>query len=211
MPTADYLYDKLSQLRPPRRIWSLAELRAGEEVYRELIQWASELGHYDFDVLAHQAPLKVGALLLWLHAEVTRRHGHEGQLWMVLANRQKVPWQDQTWGCLYNPAGNLHASHAKLLERAARMLELRHAFDVEDAHQWFRLIHLQFGFTHEDAKCRLQAWLSGQILPVAVQTLLEERDPGALEFQRMWHRLRQFRLGNVSKTGMKEHLEPPRG
>lgn len=207
MPTADYLYEKLSQLRPHHRPWSLAELRAGEGVYRELIQWAAELGRYDFDFLAHQAPLKAGALLLWLHAEITRRHGHEGQLWMVLANRQKVPWQDQTWGRLYNPAGNLHASHGRLLERAARMLELRHAFDVEDANQWFRLIHLQFGFTHEDAKCRLKAWLSGQILPVAVQTLLHERDPGALEFQRMWHRLRQFRLGNVSKTGMQEHLK----
>ncbi len=87
------------------------------------------------------------------------------------------------------------------------MLELRHAFEVEDAQKWFRLIHLQIGFTNEDAKSRLKDWLSGQVPPVAVQTLLEERDPGALEFQRMWHRLRQFRLGNVSRLGMKEHLK----
>jgi len=207
MPAADYLYDKLSQLRPPCRIWSLAELRAGEGVYRELIQWASELGHYEFDALAHQAPLKAGALLLWLHSEVTRRHGHEGQLWMVLSNRQIVPWREQTWGRLYNPSGNLQATQGRLLEPAARMLELRHAFDVEDAHKWFRLIHLQFGFTHEDAKCRLQAWLSGQVLPVAVQTLLEERDQGAQEFQMMWRKLRQFRLGNVSRRNMEDHLK----
>jgi len=101
MPTADYLYEKLSQLRPHHRPWSLAELRADEGLYRELIQWAAELGHYDFDALAHQAPLKAGALLLWLHAEVTRKFAHEGQLWKVLSNRQVVAWREHTWARLY--------------------------------------------------------------------------------------------------------------
>lgn len=207
MSSVDYLYGKLSALRPFHRTWSLAELRAGESVYREMIEWAGKLGDYEFDVLSNEAPVKAGALLLWLHSEVTRRHGHEGQLWRVLSNRQYVPWREQTWGRLYNASGNIQTSHGRLLESAARILGLRHAFDVEDAHKWFRLIHLQFGFTHEDAKCRLQAWLSGQVLPVAVQTLLEERDQGAHEFQLMWRKLRQFRLGNLSRRNMEDHLK----
>lgn len=43
--------------------------------------------------------------------------------------------------------------------------------------------------------------------PVSVQTLLEGHDPGAMEFQKMWRKLRQFRLGNVSRTNMEQHLK----
>ena len=207
MHSSEELYSKLCQLRPSHRPWSLAELKVGDGVYRELIQWARDLDHYEFDAQSYQQPWRTGALILCLHSEVIRRRGHEGQLWATLSTQEIVPWQSQTWGRLYNPSGNLQISHAQLLEKAARWLELRHAFDVEDAHKWYRLIHLQIGFTHEDAKSRLKDWLSGQAPPVAVQTLLEERDSGALEFQRMWHRLRQYRLGNVSRMGMKEHLK----
>ncbi|MBB5036752.1 hypothetical protein [Prosthecobacter dejongeii] len=202
----EMLYDQILERRPIHRPWSLAEA-CTSCFFVELKQWAESLDVYTFDTLVHQQPLRTGTLLLGLHAEVTRRYGHEGQLWAVLSNRKIVCWQPQTWGRLYNPGGNLQFGHRQLLERTALWLELRHAFDVEDAHKWYRLIHLQIGFTHEDAKSRLKDWLSGQWPPVAVQTLLEERDPGALEFQRMWHRLRQYRLGNVSKAGMKEHLK----
>ncbi|GEP43112.1 hypothetical protein BGE01nite_24030 [Brevifollis gellanilyticus] len=200
------LYDQISERRPFHRPWSLAEV-SSSHFFAELKRWAEGLEVQAFDALAYQQPWRVGALLLCLHAEVIRRNGHEGQLWAVLSNRDIVCWQPQTWGRLYSSNGNLQISHGQLLERAALWLELRHAFDVEDAHKWYRLIHLQIGFTHEDAKSRLKDWLSGQWPPVAVQTLLEERDPGALEFQRMWHRLRQYRLGNVSKPSMKEHLK----
>jgi hypothetical protein len=200
------LYDQISDCRPFHRPWSLAEAGTSR-LFAELKQWAEGLEVHTFDALAYQQPWRTGALLLGLHAEVIRRYGHEGQLWAVLSNRDIVCWQPQTWGRLYSSSGNLQISHGQLLEKAALWLELRHAFDVEDAHKWYRLIHLQIGFTHEDAKSRLKDWLSGQPPPVAVKTLLEERDPGALEFQRMWHRLRQFRLGNVSKAGMKEHLK----
>lgn len=200
------LYGQIFDHRPPHRPWSLAEAGTSR-FFAELKQWAEWLEVHTFDALAHQQPCRVGALLLCIHAEVIRRFGHEGQLWAVLSNRDIVRWQPQTWGRLYNQSGNLQISHGQLLEKAARWLELRHAFDVEDAHKWYRLIHLQFGFTHEDAKSRLKDWLSGQVPPVAVQTLFEDRDPGAMEFQRTWHRLRQYRLGNVSKAGMKEHLK----
>ncbi|MBL9182980.1 MAG: hypothetical protein JNN17_12640 [Verrucomicrobiaceae bacterium] len=200
------LYDQIYEHRPFHRPWSLAEAGTSR-LFAELKQWAEGLEVHTFDALAHQQPWRTGALLLGLHAEVIRRYGHEGQLWAVLSNRDIVRWQPQTWGRLYSSSGSLQGSHGQLLEKAAQWLELRHAFDVEDAHKWYRLIHLQIGFTHEDAMSRLKDWLSGQAPPVAVQTLLEERDPGALEFQRMWHRLRQYRLGNVSKTGIKEHLK----
>lgn len=200
------LYQRITDHRPDHRPWSLVE-SGTSRLFEELKQWAEALEVHAFDAQAHQQPCRTGTLLLCLHAEVIRRHGHEGHLWAVLSNRDIVRWQPQTWGRLYNPNGNLQISHGQLLEKAARWLDLRHAFDVEDAHRWYRLIHLQIGFTHEDAKSRLKDWLSGQVPPVAVQTLLKERDPGALGFQRMWHRLRQFRLGNVSRLGMKEHLK----
>jgi hypothetical protein len=199
-------YDQISERRPFHRPWSLAEAGTSH-FFAELKRWAEGLEVHQFDAMAHQQSWRTGTLLLCLHTEVIRRHGHEGQLWAVLSNRDIVCWQPQTWGRLFSQNGNLQISHGQLLEKAALCLELRHAFDVEDAHKWYRLIHLQFGFTHEDAKSRLKDWLGGQVPPVAVQTLLEARDPGAMEFQRMWHRLRQYRLGNVSKAGMKEHLK----
>lgn len=203
----DQLYQRITDHRPAHRPWSLVE-SGTSRLFEELKQWAEALEVHAFDALAYQQPRRTGALLLCLHAEVIRRHGHERHLWAVLSNRNIVRWQPQTWGRLYNPSGNLQISHGQLLEKAARWLELRQPFDDEEPlKKWYRLIHLQIGFTHEDAKSRLKDWFSSPTRPVAVQTLLEERDSGALEFQRMWHRLRQYRLGNVSKAGMKEHLK----
>lgn len=206
MCNVEDLYRRIVDFRPTHRPWSLAEAGTSS-AFAQLKQWAEGLEAHAFDTLAYQQPNRAGALLLTLHAEVIRRHGRERQLWGVLSDREVVHWQPQTWCKLFDPNGHLQSRHGQLIEKAARWLELRHAFEIEDAHKWYRLIHLQIGFTHEDAKSSLKDWLSGQAPPVAVQTLLEKRDHGALEFQRMWHRLRQFRLGNVSRAGMKEHLK----
>ncbi len=207
MQSTDSLYDQLLARRPPHRPWSLSEVGGGDILFEQLKAWAASLSPYEFDSLAHRAPMKLGAVLLWLHAEVARRFGHEGRLWPILSDRHVVPWAENTWALLYTPDQHLRPSHGELLLGATRMLELRNAFHVEDAQKWFRLICLQFGFTHEDARCRLSAWLSGQMPPVSVQTLLEGHDPGAIEFQKMWRKLRQFRLGNVSRTNMEQHLK----
>lgn len=206
MNAFDYL---ASIIQSGRRIgcqWSLIEVGDSEQEYRELLGWCQSLGPYEFDRLERQQPAMLGALLLWLHAKVMRRYGGDGVLWPVLTDRSIVPWQEHTWGRLYNAGGHLLPSHGRLLKKGVQKLGLRHAFDEEDIHQWYQLIYLQFGFTHDDATKRLSAWLSGQTRPVSVEKLLTARDDGAREFQRMWSKLRQFRLGNVSRHNIEAHL-----
>ncbi len=206
MQDFDSLFSIIQSAWRGGRTWSLSEIGGSEENYRDLMNWCRSLGHYEYDRLASLQSPKLGAVLLWLHAEVMRRHGGEGELWLVLANRSVVPWQDYTWARLYNSGGHLLPSHGKHLEKAVQMLGLRHAFNEPESKRWYQLIYLQFGFTHEDATRRLSAWLSGQAKPVSVEKLLAGHDDGAHEFQRMWSTLRQFKLGNVSRRNMERHL-----
>lgn len=206
MPNFDDLFSAIQSARRAGRLWSLSEIGCSEQRYRELLEWCRSLKHYEFDILAYQRPTMLGAVLLWLHAEVIRRHGSDGVLWPVLTDRSIVPWQEHTWRRLYNSGGHLLPTHGRLLKSGVQMLGLRHAFDEEDIHQWYQLIYLQFGFTHEDARKRLSAWLSGQVRPVSVEKLLTARDEGARGFQKTWSKMRQFRLGNVSRRNMEVHL-----
>lgn len=206
MSAFENLYSLIQARRPGGELWSMAQLRASNDEYEAMLEWARGLGCYDFDALSHRQPAMLGAVLLWLHSEVLRRRGGDGSMWPVLRDRSIVPWQEQTWGRLYPTAGSLLPSHGKLLERAVQWLGLRHAFHDQDVQKWYQLIYLQFGFTHDDANSRLSAWLSGQILPVGVEKLLQASDPGALEFQLLWRKLRQFRLGNISAKNMEAHL-----
>jgi hypothetical protein len=206
MPIFDRLVDRLSSSKPSHSPWSLAQLGDSEIAHKDLHEWASNLSPFEFDDLSRQRPVYLGIILLWMHAEVLRRHGGDRKVWLVLSDRSIVPWREATWGRLYNGGGHLHQSHGNLLERAVQSFVLRHAFDEDDVKKWFQLIYLQFGFTHEDAKRRLSVWLSGQTPPVSVEKLLSASDDGAREFQRMWSKLRQFRLGNVSRRNMEAHL-----
>ncbi len=206
MPIFDRLIDRISASKPHHSAWSLAQLGGSEIAYQDLREWASKLSPYEFDDLSRQRPAHLGIVLLWLHAEVMRRHGGDGQVWPVLTDRSIVLWREHTRQKLYNAAGHLLPSHGKLLEHGVQRFGLRHAFDEDDVQKWYQLIYLQFGFTHEDAKKRLSAWLSGQIRPISVGKLLSASDDGAREFQRMWSKLRQFRLGNVSRQKTGEHL-----
>lgn len=174
--------------------------------YRDLREWASTLSPFEFDDLSQQRPAHLGIVLLWLHGEVTRRHGGDRRVWPVLTDRSIVSWQEQTRQRLYNATGQLLPFHGKLLEGGVQWFGLRHAFDEDDVQKWYQLIYLQFGFTHEDAKKRLSAWLGGQNRPVSVEKLLSASDDGAREFQRMWSKLRQFRLGNISRQKTGDYL-----
>ena len=150
----------------------------------------------DFAVRRHH----LGLVLLWLESEVARRHAGEGSLWPRLSDQNLVPWKDSVHEELFTPARHATPNHKRLLQSTARFFSMRHTFGEEDGQNWYRLIYLQFGFTHDDAVHRLAPWLSGQIRPVSVQKLLDSQDSGALAFQEIWRSLLLFRLGNLGRS-----------
>lgn len=155
----------------------------------------------DHSVRRHQ----LGLVLLWLESEAARRHGGEGALWPILSDEEIVPWDGWVHSELFTATGNPTQTHRDLLRWTAQHYSLRHTFDCEGMN-WYRLIYLQFGFTHDDAVQRLAAWLSGQILPISVQKLLEASDAGAQAFQQVWRSLRMFRLGNLNRAILETRL-----
>lgn len=150
---------------------------------------------------------QLGLVLLWLESESARRHGGDGTLWPILSDKKIVPWNDWVHSQLFNGAGNATSTHRDLLRKAAEHYSLRHTFHEDEGQNWYRLIYLQFGFTHDDAAQRLGPWLSGQALPISVQRLLEANDSGARAFQHVWRSLRMFRLGNLNKEILETRLK----
>lgn len=206
MPTTNELAEHLLQEAPDYVGWSIVESTCSAGCYDELLRWASEcsIQSWMLDVRIHRTQL--GLVLLWLESEVARRHGGEGTLWPILANREIVPWNAWVHGELFLGAGHATQSHRDLLRGAAHHYSLRHTFG-DEGQNWYRLIYLQFGFTHDDAVQRLAPWLSGQILPISVQRLLNAGDSGAQAFQEVWRSLRMFRLGNLNKATLDARLK----
>ena len=207
MPTTAEFADLVLLTAPEHAGWSLVESTKSANCYEELCQWAGRLDYQTWSADFALRKRHLGLVLLWLECEAARRHGGEGKLWPVLSNRQKVPLADYAHTQLFTYEGNATALHRELLRCAAERFSLRHTFDEDDGQNWYRLIYLQFGFTHEDAKQRLPAWLSGQLLPVSVQKLIETRDSGALQFQQIWRSLRMFRLGNLNRAALEARLQ----
>lgn len=193
------LADFLLESSPEHEGWSIVESPNASDQYERLLEWAGEhtLHSWKMDYAIRKRHL--GLVLLWLESEVARRHGGEGSLWPKLSDQNLVPWNDWVYEELFTPGGHATSKHRSLLQHTAEYYSMRHTFGTEDGQNWYRLIYLQFGFTHDDAEHRLAAWLSGQILPVSVQKLLESNDPGALAFQKLWRSLRMFRLGNLAR------------
>jgi hypothetical protein len=204
MPTTRDLAQELLAAAPEHEGWSVVE--ALTDRYEDLLQWVRELDPVDWVVDLKVRNPQLGLVLLWLETEVTRRRGGEGTLWPVLCNREWLPWHPWIFTQLFTEGGHASALHRQLLERAARTYHLRHTFD-DLGQNWYRLIYLQFGFTHADAGQRLAAWLSGQVLPISVQRLLAASDSGAQAFQHLWRSLRMFRLGNLSPATLEARLK----
>ncbi len=203
--TTRALAESLLESAPDHQGWSIVESPNSVGRLHELVAWASQMTcqtwRIDFAIRRYQ----LGLVLLWLHSEVTRRHGGETSLWPTLSNPVLVPWSGPVRAELFvdhHPT----QSHRELLRLAAFHYSLRHTFEEEEANNWFRLVYLQFGFTREDALQRLAPWLSGQIAPISVQKLLQANDSGAIAFQKIWRSLRMFRLGNLSETALKSQL-----
>ena len=203
MPTTNELAEYLLQTAPEHQGWSLVESPNSAGRYEELRQWAQEMTYEAWTANARQRPAYLGLVLLWLESEVARRHGGDATLWPILSNNTIVPWNVWVHSELFNGAGQATQTHQDLLLTAAKYFSLRHTFDEDEGKNWYRLIYLQFGFTHDDAVQRLASWLSGQILPISIQKLLASCDSGAQTFQMVWRSLRMFRLGNL-KQGLLE-------
>lgn len=192
---------------PEHEAWSLIESPNSKEHYLDLLEWAStlQIGRFKTELKILQPQL--GLVLLWLESEVARRQGGEGSLWPILSDQRLVPWNNFVHSELFAGAGHATQTHRDLLRRAAEHYSLRHTFLEEEGQNWYRLIYLQFGFTHDDAVQRLAPWLSGQILPISVQKLLEANDSGAHAFQQVWRSLRMFRLGNLNQAILETRLK----
>ena len=205
MPSTTELAEALLETAPEHNGWSLVESPNSNGRYQDLLAWASGFPVGRFFKESRDLPLQVGLVLLWLESEVARRHGGEGSLWPILSDRQIVQWDEFVHSELFFREGHATQTHRELLRRAAEYYSLRHTFQ-EEGQQWYRLIYLQFGFTHDDSMQRLAPWLSGQGLPISVQKLLEANDSGAQAFQQVWRSLRMFRLGNLNQAILESRL-----
>lgn len=200
------LAELLLESAPEHAGWSVVESPNSAGCYEELLRWASECTIQTWVLDRQTQSPQLGLVLLWLESEVARRYGGEGSLWPVLSNRKIIPWDAWLHEELFTGAGHATQHHRDLLRQAAKHYSLRHTFE-DEGQNWYRLIYLQFGFTHDDAVQRLAPWLSGQILPISVQRLLAASDSGAQAFQEVWRSLRMFRLGNLNRATLDSRLK----
>ena len=155
MPTTAALAGHLLETAPEHEGWSLVESPNAAGCYDELQKWAKTLTPQVWCTDKNVRCNMLGLVLLWLESEAARRHASEGTLWPFLSSRNLIPWNEWVYAQLFNNAGNATQTHRDLLLETAEHFSLRHTFDEGDGMNWFRLIYLQFGFTHEDANKRL--------------------------------------------------------
>lgn len=198
--TTEQLANLLLETAPDYEGWSIVESPNSADYYEELLQWARSMNSAAWRVDSRRRPCKLGLVLLWLESEVARRHASDGALWPSLSDQNNIPWHESVRTQLFTAQNAATREHKDLLETCAREYQMRNTFDDDYGQNWYRLILLQFGFTHHDAQERLAPWLSGQVLPVSVQRLLESDDPGANAFKHMWRSLRMFRLGELPQA-----------
>jgi len=196
------------------RPWSLAELPFDDADLEWMLVWArgsrdSELRRcvdswHDARIPGHQLRMQAaaGLLLMALFAEVGRRHASEGFLWGRVID---VIYQSEPPDCLFvqrQPSQLLKEA----LEDAARSSGLRHVFGVEGVQNWFRSVHLQFGFTKTGFQQRLPEWLAGQLAPVAVESLLASRSLRSESFCASWDALRNYRRKSIGEEQCRRTL-----
>lgn len=202
MPTTRELAAHLLSTAPDHEGWSVVESPNSFGYLEDLLAWAEELDWMTWNTDRNIRRRELGLVLLWLESEIARRRGGEGSLWPILSNQELIPWLYEVYTELFTFEGNATQLHRDLLQGAADYYGLRNTFNDDHGQNWYRLIYLQFGFTHDDAVNRLAQWLSGHGLPVSIERLLGGNDSGALQFQNLWRSLRMFRLGNLNSETM---------
>jgi hypothetical protein len=193
--------------------WSLAELRPTDEDYQWLLAWAAHLPWLTVQrlkaqplpgqmVRTHRLRLGLGALLLFLFAEIVRREGSEGAVWPPI------------WKRLSNSGTGINTLFTNqiastecrdLLRDAARYLALRHVFDETGVQAWLGTIYLQFGFTHRGFLATLPDWLRAEQQTLAICNLRSGR-LRSRSFDVIWGALWNLRRGRVSLQQVREQL-----
>ena len=187
--------------------WSIAELRLPEGDIRWLRSWLGYLtpksaenwiysvmlAKYADDACATYRQM-FGSLLICAGAEVCREKSREDSVWPAI--RSILPESHALRRELFLPNGQPSPLTKDVIADAVRVLNLRHAMDIEGTQQWFVTIKLQFGFTYRGAKNRLAEWLVNLGRPRAVQYLDGESEFSELtsdSFQSLWRALKQYR------------------
>lgn len=204
MSTTSELAKRILTTAPEHEDWSLVESSNSAGCYDALLAWATDMTYQTWRRDRLIRPAELGLVLLWLESEAARRKGGDGTVWPALSHPNTIQWKPEIYAQLFNGNGNPTSEHRKYLQLAATEYSLRNTFD-EDGQNWYRLIYLQFGFTHDDAVVRLANWLSGQET-FSVQRLLSANDSGARSFQHLWSSLRLFRLRNLPEATLRTRL-----
>lgn len=131
-----------------------------------------------------------GLLLMLLFAEAGRRRAREGEIWPVV--REVLPSRRS----LLLSNGQPTQALKQALEAAAEVFGLRHMFGQPDVQSWYASIYLQFGFTRAGIT-QLPFWLSGRLLPHAVNSLLNDSELCSEQFRDLWKVLWALRKNNI--------------
>jgi len=201
--------------------WSIAELRLSENDVKWLRSWfgcltpervenwiksATFAKHEDgIFVTYHQM---FASLLICAGAEVCREESKEDSVWPAI--RSILPESHALRHELFLSNGQPSSLTKDAIADAVRVLNLRHAMDIEGTQQWFVTIKLQFGFTYRGANNRLAEWLVSLGRPHAVQYLNGESEFPELiseSFQSLWRALTQYRRGLIEETEVRTTLE----
>ena len=203
------------------RVWSIADLRLSDDDVKWLRSWFGCLTQestysYIYSFLPANFELDAaityrqmfGSLLICAGAEICREEGREDSVWPVI--RGLLPEPVAIHNELFLSNGQPSSLMRYIIADAVRVLNLRHAMDIEGTQQWFVTFKLQFGFTYRGAKNRLAEWLVNLGQPHAIQYLRGETEFSDLasdSFQSMWRALTQFRRGLILEAEVRNTLE----
>jgi hypothetical protein len=201
--------------------WSLAELCPEGADYAWLNEWAGSLASQAarrwlcdplttlvFGQWRLTCRACLGCLLLMLASEAARREATEGgTLWpYVRRSRQGCPrFGPDTEHELFQQ-GQPTELHKDALEDAARRLQLRHAFGMEDVQHYYASVSLQYGFSQRGLQRRLPDWLAGQGRTHAIERLLAGPLYSA-SFSALWDHLTLYRRSNIKEQRLRQFLD----
>ncbi len=207
--------ERLVSIPGPR---SLCEMRADEEDYQWLCNWAYQLSPWQLRkwlegsnarrVALQSCGLSLsyteaaGCLLLLLASESARRKAGEGVVWAAVRGRF-----DESSRSVLFVQGQPRGLFKTAIEAAARKLDLRHVFGIEGTQNYYLSVYLQFGFTQKGME-RLAHWLAGQPSTQANMYLLGDYGPqmASRSFVRLWDALRNYRKNNITETQSRQIL-----
>lgn len=207
--------ERLASIPGPR---SLCEMRADEEDYQWLCNWAYHLSPWQLRrwlegsnarrVALQSCGLSLsyteaaGCLLLLLASESARRTAGEGVVWAAVRGR----FSESSRNVLF-VQGQPRGLFKTAIEATARKLDLRHVFGIEGTQNYYLSVYLQFGFTQKGME-RLAHWLAGQPSTQANMYLLGDYGPqmASKSFVRLWDALRNYRKNNITEAQSRQVL-----